>query len=141
MEDNQNSGAGASSDKGHSVMDSLKKVKSNIESFAKEANISQLQDSVKSMVKEAQKDFSKLVNKDLVQMKKKFDKEKAQIEKTLSSVMTKEMASAKKFIAAQKKEINVLQNKLEKLVAAKKKSPAKKKVAKKKASKKSAKKR
>jgi hypothetical protein len=106
----------------HPMMDQLKKVKSNIEHFAKEANISQLQDSVKSVVKEAQKDFSKLVNKDLVEVKKKFEKEKAQIEKTFKSVMTKEMSAAKKFIQSQKKEISALQNRLEKLMASKKKS-------------------
>jgi hypothetical protein len=133
MENNQSNQGSANHEesKGHSVMDQIKKVKSNIENFAKEANISQLQDSVKSVVKEAQKDFSKLVHKDLSDVKKKFEKEKAQIEKTLKSVMNKEMMHAKKFISAQKKEIAGLQSKLEKLVASKKKSSVPKKAAKK----------
>jgi hypothetical protein len=133
MENNQSNQGSANHEesKSHSVMDQIKKVKSNIENFAKEVDISQLQDSVKSVVKEAQKDFSKLVHKDLSDVKKKFEKEKAQIEKTLKSVMNKEMMHAKKFINDQKKEIAGLQSKLEKLVASKKKSAAPKKAAKK----------
>ena len=99
------------------VMDSLKNIKTNIESFAKEANIGQLQDTVKGMVKDARKDFTNLLNKDLAEIKKTFAKEK----QAMTNLMAKEVNQAKKFLGQQKKEIEVLQKKLEKIVASKKK--------------------
>ena len=108
-----------SQDKKGKVVDQFINLKSNIE----------------SVIKEKQKDFAQLLNKDVGVMKKKLQKEKIVIEKTVSQIVNKELMKAKKFLDAQKKEINKLQAKLEKVVQAKKKAGTKK-VAKKAAKKK-----
>ena len=109
------------------VLGAIENVKSKVETLVSDVNVGQLKNQVKSLVKEAQADFTKLVNKDLAAAKKKIAAEKALLEKEVK----KQSALAKKFIATQKKEIAALQSKLEKLVAAKKKAPAKKAPAKK----------
>lgn len=98
------------------VLDAIKNVKSTVEQFTSDKNLSQVKDTVKAtvkvMVKDAQRDFAALVNKDLAVVKKKFAQERTQLEKELK----KQTAVAKKFIDAQKKEIATLQARLEKLV-------------------------
>jgi hypothetical protein len=74
-------------------------------------------------MKEAQKDWNKLVDRDLQDMKKKLQKEKAEVE-----------VKAKKFLDSHKKELNALQSKIDKLVKSAKNvkaAPAKKTTAKK----------
>ncbi len=117
---------------GNPVMDALKNVRSTVETFASEGNISQLKETVKSVVKDAQKEFSGMINRDLANVKKTFAQERAVLEKELK----RQSASAKKFIAAQKKEIATLQGRLEKLVKAKKAALGVGKTSKKKATKK-----
>lgn len=98
------------------VLDAIKNVKSTVEQFTSDKNLSQVKDTVKAtvkvMVKDAQRDFAALVSKDLAVVKKKFAQERTQLEKELK----KQTAVAKKFIDAQKKEIATLQARLEKLV-------------------------
>ena len=97
------------------LMGKISKMKSNVERVISEVNVSELKDSLNTMVKDAQKDFSKLVDKDLDNFKTKFQKEKSALEK-----------KAKKFFDNHKKEIQALQVKFEKLVkASAKKAPAK----------------
>jgi DNA polymerase III delta prime subunit len=100
----------------HPVLDALKNVKTTVENFTSDKNVAQVKATVKTMVKDAQKDFAALVNKDLAAVKKKFAKERSLLDKELK----KQTDSAKKFIATQKKEISTLQARLEKLVKAKK---------------------
>lgn len=116
-------------DNTHPVMDALKNVKTTVENFTSDKNIAQVKNTVKNMVKDAQKEFSALVSKDLANVKKKFAAEKASLDKEIK----KQSTIAKKFIATQKKEVAALQARLEKLVAMKKKMPAKKKTTAKKA--------
>lgn len=128
----------------NTVLGAIENVKKNVQDNVKTvkdtvANIGQFKGQVKAMVKEAQGEFAKLVNKDLAIAKKKFAAEKVLLEKEVK----KQTLIAKKFIDAQKKEIATLQAKLEKIVAMKKKAPAKKatkKVAKKATAKKATKK-
>lgn len=96
----------------HPVIDALKNVKSTVENLTSDKNVAQVKDTVKSLIKEAQKDFSSLVNKDLALVKKKIAQERAQFDKEIK----KQKAAAKKFIEAQKKEISNLQARLEKMV-------------------------
>lgn len=113
------------------VMGKINEIKKNVETFIADVNVNELKDSLNTMVKDAQKDFSNLVDKDLGALKTKFAKEKSILEK-----------KAKKFYDGHKKEINALQAKFEKMVknsgkkaapkvakAAAKVAPAKKKVA------------
>ena len=95
------------------VMDKINEIKKNVETFISDVNVNELKDSLNTMVKDAQKDFNKLVDKDLGSLKTKFQKEKSVLEK-----------KAKKFFDNHKKEISALQNKFEKLVKKTGKKPA-----------------
>ena len=110
------------------VIGKINEIKSNVETFLADVNVKDLKSSLNLLVQDAQKDFNKLVEKDLHAVKAKLQKERADIEK-----------KAKKFLDGHKKELDGLQAKIEKLLkrgkAQKKAAPAKK-VAKKKVSKK-----
>lgn len=95
------------------VMNKINEIKSNIETFISDVNVNDLKDSLNTMVKDAQKDFGKMVDKDLGNFKSKFAKEKSVLEK-----------KAKKFFDNHKKEISALQSKFDKLVKASAKKPA-----------------
>jgi histone H1/5 len=123
----------SSQERKEKVKKKINEIKSNVETFISDIKVEDLKKSFTLMMKEAQKDFHKIVDQDLDKMKKKFQKEKVELEK-----------KTKKFIDEQKKEINGLQSKLETLLKkTSKKAPAKAKAAKttvKKAAKKAAKK-
>ncbi len=95
------------------VMGKINEIKKNVETFIADVNVNELKESLNTMVKDAQKDFNKLVDKDLGNLKTKFQKEKSVLEK-----------KAKKFYDNHKKEISALQNKFEKLVKKAEKKPA-----------------
>ena len=112
------------------VMDKINEIKSNVQTFISDVNVSDIKASLNAKMKEAQKDWNKLVDRDLADMKKKLQKEKAEVEK-----------KAKQFLENHRKELGTLQAKLEKLVKASRKSaPAKKAPTKKAATKKVSKK-
>jgi vacuolar-type H+-ATPase subunit H len=96
------------------VMGKINEIKKNVESFIADVNVNDLKESLNTMVKDAQKDFSNLVDKDLGALKNKFTKEKTDLEK-----------KAKKFFDNHKKEISALQAKFDKMVksAGKKSAP------------------
>ena len=87
------------------VMGKINEIKKNVETIIADVNVNELKESLNTMVKDAQKDFSSLVDKDLGALKTKFAKEKSILEK-----------KAKKFYEGHKKEINALQAKFEKMV-------------------------
>ena len=87
------------------VMGKINEIKKNVETFIADVNVNELKESLNTMVKDAQKDFSNLVDKDLGVLKTKFAKEKGILEK-----------KAKKFYEGHKKEIHALQAKFEKMV-------------------------
>lgn len=89
------------------VMGKINEIKSNIETFISDVNVSDLKASLNVMMKDAQKDFGKLVDKDLESVKKKLQKEKADFE-----------TKAKKFLDSHKKELALLQTNFDKLVRA-----------------------
>lgn len=92
-------------DKKSKVIGKINEIKSNIETFISDVNVNEIKSSINVLVKDAQKDFNKLINKDLDSVKKKLQKEKADIEK-----------KAKVFLEGHKKELNALQAKFDKLV-------------------------
>lgn len=110
------------------VLGKINELKSNVQTFINDVNVQDIKASLNAKVKEAQKDWNKLVDRDLQDMKKKLQKEKAEVE-----------MKAKKFLQDHKKELNTLQAKIDKLVksaknvkvAPAKKAPAKKTTAKK----------
>ena len=95
------------------VMGKINDIKNNIETFIADVNVNELKDSLNTMVKDAQKDFTDLVDKDFGTLKTKFAKEKGILEK-----------KAKKFYENHKKEITQLQSKFEKMVKNAGKKPA-----------------
>ena len=99
------------------VMGKINEIKSNVQTFINDVNVTEIKATLNAKMKEAQKDWNKLVDRDLQDMKKKLQKEKAEVE-----------AKAKKFLDSHKKELNSLQAKLDKLVKSAKslKAPAKK---------------
>lgn len=104
------------------VMGKINELKSNVQTFINDVNVQDIKASFNAKMKEAQKDWNKLVDRDLQDMKKKLQKEKAEVE-----------MKAKKFLDSHKKELNTLQAKIDKLVKSAKavKAPAKKATAKK----------
>lgn len=99
------------------VLGKINELKSNVQTFVSDINVSEIKANLNAKVKEAQKDWNRLVDKDLADMKKKLQKEKTEFEK-----------KTKQFLDGHKKELNALQAKIEKLVKASKKvkAPAKK---------------
>lgn len=100
------------------VLGKINELKSNVQTFISDVNVAEIKASLNAKVKEAQKDWNKLVDRDLQDMKKKLQKEKAEVE-----------VKAKKFLYNHKKELNALQAKIDKLVKSAKKvkaPPAKK---------------
>ena len=89
------------------VIGKFNEIKNNIETFIADVNVNDLKESLNTMVKDAQKDFSKLVDKDLGNLKTKFQKEKSLLEK-----------KAKKFFDNHQKEISALQAKFDKMLKA-----------------------
>ena len=61
--------------KNKALLDSWKKLQTQINTFVKENNIDDLQKSVKKLVADAQKDISKVVDQDVNKVKSKFKKE------------------------------------------------------------------
>ncbi|HAZ11784.1 MAG: hypothetical protein A2X86_07975 [Bdellovibrionales bacterium GWA2_49_15] len=106
------------------VLESWNKVKQELHNFVKEKKIKEIQSSVKAFVRNAKKDFNGLVGKDLVDIKKKFNDEKKQLETLVDKVIQAEVKKARHFVDIQKNELSKLQKKVEGFVRIKK--PAKK---------------
>jgi t-SNARE complex subunit (syntaxin) len=87
------------------VMGKINEIKSNIETFISDVNVNDLKTSFNLMIKDAQKDFNKLMEKDLENLKKKLHNEKSDFE-----------SKAKKFLDGHKKELTNLQAKIDKLL-------------------------
>ena len=56
------------------VKQKLTEIKTNVETFISDIKVDDLKKSFSLMMKEAQKDFNKIVDQDLEKMKKKFQK-------------------------------------------------------------------
>ncbi len=89
------------------VIGKINKIKANIETFISDVNVGDLKASINLLVKDAQEDFNRLVDKDVDAVRKRLKKEKEDLE-----------GKARKFLKAQKKEFKALQEKLDTLVKA-----------------------
>ena len=101
-------GGHMSSETKNKVIGKINKIKSNIEKFIADVNVNDLKSSLNLMVKDAQKDFNNLVEKDLEKVRKKLKKEKEDFD-----------AKAKKFLDGYKRELSSLEDKIDKLIKAK----------------------
>ena len=102
------------------ILDSWKKLQKDVNKFVKDQKVDDLQKSVKDLVASAQKDLHNLYDKDVAKVKSKIKKEALYLEKKIEKVVNAEIKKAKKFVDGQKKELNKLQSKLEKMVPKKK---------------------
>lgn len=91
------------------VMGKINEIKSNIETFISDVNVTELKASFNTLVKDAQKDFNRIVEEDLSNVRKKLQQEKTDFE-----------TKAKKFLDGHKKELEALQSKVDKLLKASK---------------------
>ncbi len=96
-----------SEDTKNKVMGKINEIKSNIETFISDVNVSDLKSSFNLLVKDAQADLNKIIDRDLDNVKKKLQKEKEEFEN-----------KAKKFLESQKKELSSLQAKFDRIVKA-----------------------
>lgn len=87
------------------VLSKINEIKTNIENFIAEVNLTELKASLNTLVKDAQQDLNNKVQVDLENLKKKLQKERADIEK-----------KAKKFLDGHRKELSILQTKLDQLI-------------------------
>ena len=95
------------SDTKNKVIGKINEIKTNINSFIADVDVNELKSSINVMMKDAQKDISKLVEKDLETVLSRLKKERSDFE-----------SKAKKFIDGHKKELATLQEKFDKLVKA-----------------------
>ena len=124
----------------NTLLTSWNKLKKQLHVYVDEKKIKEVQKTVKIYAKKTEKDLKKLLKGDITTFKKKLIMEKNQIEKLIDKAFTAEIKRAKKFVEKHKKELSVLQKKVETYVKnefiAGKKPATKKKVTKKKTAKK-----
>lgn len=89
------------------VIGKINEIKTNINTFISDVNVNELKSTLNVKMKDAQKDISKLVEKDLETVISRLKKERNDFE-----------SKAKKFIDGHKKELALLQEKFDKLVKA-----------------------
>ena len=95
------------SDTKNKVIGKINEIKTNFNSFIADVDVNELKSSINVMMKDAQKDISKLVEKDIETVLSRLKKERSDFE-----------SKAKKFIDSHKKELATLQEKFDKLVKA-----------------------
>lgn len=94
------------------IATSISMIKKNIEKPVSE--IKEIQKSVSSFLGVAQKDLIKLV--DVAPFKKKINDERKQLEKTIEKIVGDEVDKVKTFVARQKKDLEILQKKVEHII-------------------------
>ncbi|MCK6593789.1 MAG: hypothetical protein L6Q33_01200 [Bacteriovoracaceae bacterium] len=114
---------------------SFANIKKELNGLKLKTNLGDAQKRVEKLIKNAEKDFKKLIESNIPDVMKKFQEEKAQIEIMVDKIIKEEIKKAKSFVVSQKKEFSKLQKKLEGILKTKKATKGKK-GAKKKATKK-----
>ena len=76
-----------SDEKKNAVIAKFNTLKSNIESIVSDVKVNNIKTSLNTMVKDAQKDLNKFLDKDVDSVKKKLQKEKEEIEKRLCNII------------------------------------------------------
>ncbi len=122
------------------LLNAWKSIREEIKDFVEDKNIKDLQKSARKFLDIAQKDLknvNKFIGKDVASLKKRLKTEKKDIEKMVDKIISVEIKRAKKFVEKQKKELGKVQKKINALSGnAPKKKVSKKKAAKKKVTKK-----
>ena len=112
------------------IFSSWNDLSKNIKSFLQLNKIEEAQSEVRNLIQNLQKDFNKIVDKDVASLKKRFLKEKKEIEGLLNKTINSEIKKAQTYVDSQKRELLRLQKKLENFIRSEK-SKAKRKVKKK----------
>ena len=97
-----------------SLLDSWQKLKKDLYKSVKKNKYEEVQKQVHKFFKDSQTNINKKVDKDIGSIKKKFAKEKNNIEKILDGALKKEIKRVTKFIEMQKKELDKLQKLIQK---------------------------
>jgi len=102
------------------IFSSWNELSKNIKSYLQLSKIEEAQNEVRQLVTNLQKDFNKIVDKDVAILKKRFLKEKKEIENLLNKTVSTEIKKAQKYVDSQKRELIRLQKKLEKYIKSEK---------------------
>lgn len=105
---------------------SFANIKKELNGLKLKTNLGDAQKRVEKLIKNAEKDFKKLIESNIPDVMKKFQEEKAQIEIMVDKIIKEEIKKAKSFVASQKKELSKLQKKLEGILKTKKTAKGKK---------------
>lgn len=93
-------------DKKKMLIEKFSRIRSDVESFINEINVEEVKTQVNSFIQEARKDvLDKVVDKDLKEIKRRLEREKSHIE-----------VKALRFLNKQKRELDTLQAKLDKVI-------------------------
>jgi len=103
-----------------SVLKKVETVKTDVEKMVNSRSLKDAQKKVSDLVNSAQKDLSKMVDKkikanskDIEGFKKRFDKEKKQVEKFIDDVLIQETQKVTAFVNSQKNELHKFQTRIE----------------------------
>lgn len=105
---------------------SFANIKKELNGLKLKTNLGDAQKRVEKLIKNAEKDFKKLIESNIPDVMKKFQEEKAQIEIMVDKIIKEEIKKAKSFVVSQKKEFSKLQKKLEGILKTKKATKGKK---------------
>ncbi len=105
---------------------SFANIKKELNGLKLKTNLGDAQKRVEKLIKNAEKDFKKLIESNIPDVMKKFQEEKAQIEIMVDKIIKEEIKKAKSFVVSQKKELSKLQKKLEGILKTKKTAKGKK---------------
>lgn len=108
------------------IIKSFSDIKKELNGLKLKTNLGDAQKRVEKLIKNAEKDFKKLIENNIPDVMKKFQEEKAQIEIMVDKIIKEEIKKAKSFVASQKKELSKLQKKLEGILKTKKATKGKK---------------
>lgn len=116
------------------VLKQWNQMKNEIEQLSQvgQASLKEIQAKIDAFIKNAEKDLTDLVEKDLANLMKTFQKEKKSLEGLVEKRVNEEIKKAKAFLQGHKKELDKIQKLVETYVPALKKKSATKKTTKKK---------
>lgn len=99
-----------------SIISSCKMIKSEINNLLNEKNLKDIQNKVTDFIKSAQEDIASI--KDFSTLKRKIEKETRKIQKLVDAdkIIQTELKKAKDFVNAQKKDLESLQKRVEKII-------------------------
>lgn len=102
--------------KNASILSTLSKVTSEVESFIQNNKMSDVKQTVADLIQTAKKDINELMDKDLKMVKKKIQDETKNVEKLAETIFNKEIGKIKAFVKEHKTELNSLQSTIDNII-------------------------